>query len=114
MSTLTSHPRGLLTMIAMSFCLQAQAAPKAMTFEQAVEQGKGLKGCPKRDIGALESVYISDSQGNPKGVKPGAPIYLVFQTAGAASMPVVGPLAVAPTAAQLQALRGARTCVISE
>lgn len=104
----------LFALILVGFCLHSQAAPRAMTFAQAVEQGKGLKGCPKRDIGALESVYLSDSQGNPKGVKPGAPIYLVFQTAGAASMPVVGPLAVAPTEAQLQALRGARTCVISE
>lgn len=114
MSARVSRPGLVVALIAMSCCFQSQAAPRAMTFEQAVVQGKGLKGCPKRDIGSLESVYLSDSQGNPRGVKPGAPIYLVFQTAGAASMPVIGPLAVAPTEAQLQALRGARTCVISE
>ena len=104
----------LFALILLGFCLHSQAAPRAMTFEQAVEQGKGLKGCPKRDLGSLESVYLSDSQGNLKGLKPGIPIYLVFQTAGAASMPVIGPLAAAPTEAQLKALGGARTCVISE
>ncbi|QNK65808.1 hypothetical protein [Variovorax sp. PAMC26660] len=85
-----------------------------MTFEQAVEKGTSLKGCPKRDIGSIKSVYASDSEGDPKGVRPGKPIYLVFQSAGATDMPVVGPLAMLPTERQLQALRGRRTCVISE
>ena len=110
----TCHAGGLLALIAMGCCLQAQAAPQAMTFEQAVEKGTSLKGCPKRAVGSIESVYASDSEGNPKGVRPGKPVYLVFQASGATDMPVIGPLAAPPTERQLQALRGRRTCVMSE
>ena len=109
-----SHLFLSLALVSMGCCFQSQAAPRAMTFEQAVEKGTGLKGCPKRDVGSLQSVYLSDAEGDPKGVQPGKPIYLVFQAEGAANMPVIGPLAIAPTEPQLRALRGARTCVISE
>ena len=85
-----------------------------MTFEQAVEKGTGLKGCPKRDVVLLESVYPSDSEGNPKEVRPSKLTYLVFQAKGAANMAVIGPLAAPPTDQQLLALRGQRTCVIPE
>lgn len=107
--------RGLgVALIATGCCFHSQAAPRAMTFEQAVKQGLDLKGCPKQDVGAIESVYMSDAQANPKGLRPGQPIYLVFQAKGAANMPVIGPLATPPTDQQLLALRGKRTCVISE
>lgn len=105
---------GLLALIAVGCCLQARAAPRTMTFEQAVEKGTSLKGCPKRDVGLIESVHASDSEGDPNGVRSGKPIYLVFQSADATNMPVIGPLAAIPTERQLQALRGRRTCVVSD
>lgn len=91
MSTRTCHPRGLLATIAISFCFHAQAAPRTMTLEQAIEKGTSLKGCPERDIGLIESVYASDSEGDPKGVRPGKPIYLVFQAVGATDNRTKGP-----------------------
>jgi hypothetical protein len=103
-----------MALVSMGCCLQAQAASQVMTFKQAVEKGTGLKGCARRNIGSIESVYVSDSGGDPKGVRPGRPIYLVFQSAGATDMPVIGPLATLPTERQLLALHGQRTCVISE
>lgn len=107
--------RGLgVALVGMGCCFLSQAASQMMTFEQAVKQGLGLKGCSKQDIGPIESVYMADYQANPKGLRPGQPIYLVFQAKGAGNMPVIGPLAARPNDQQLQALRGKRTCVISE
>lgn len=106
--------RSLLALIAMGCGLHVQAAPLGMTFDQAVKQGTSLKGCAKRAIGLIESVYVSDSEGDSQKVLPGKPIYLVFQAEGATDFPVIGPLAAMPTERQLQALRGKRICVLSE
>ena len=114
MSAQPFHRGLVVALIGMGCCLLSQAAPQIMTFEQAVKKGLDLKGCPKQDVGSIESVYMSDAQANPKGLRPGQPIYLVFQAKGAANMPVIGPLSAPPSDQQLQALRGKRTCVISE
>ena len=114
MSAQPFHRGLVVALIGMGCCLLSQAAPQMMTFERAVKKGLDLKGCPKQDVGSIESVYMSDSQANPKGLRPGQPIYLVFQAKGAANMPVIGPLSAPPSDQQLQALRGKRTCVISE
>lgn len=106
--------RSLLALIALGCGLHVQAAPPGMTFDQAVKQGTSLKGCTKRAIGLIESVYVSDSEGNSGNVRPGKPIYLVFQAAEATDFPVIGPLAGMPSEQQLQALRGKRICVLSE
>lgn len=85
-----------------------------MTFEQAVKVGTSLKGCPKRNIGLIESAYMADSEGNPEGVPHGKLLYLILSAEGATDMPVMGPLATPPTERQLQALKGRRICVLSE
>lgn len=48
---------GALMGISISCSIQIQAAPRAMTFEEAVQKGTGLKGCPEQDVGSLEAVY---------------------------------------------------------
>ena len=106
--------RSLLALIALGCGFHVQAALPNMTFDQAVKQGTSLKGCSKRAIGLIDSVYVSDSEGNSDNVRPGTPIYLVFQAAEATDFPVIGPLAAMPTERQLQALRGKRICVLSE
>lgn len=110
----TRHLPCLLSLIAIGVSLQVRAAPKQMTFEQAVKEGTSLKGCPKRDIGLIEFAYVTDSEANPEGVRPGKPIYLVLSASGATDLPVMGPLATLPTEQQLQALKGRRMCVFSE
>lgn len=104
----------LLALVAIGCCLNVQAAPLNMTFEQAVKEGTNLKGCPKRNIGLIESAYLTDSEGNPEGVRPGKLVYLILAAEGATDMPVMGPLATPPTERQLQALKGRRICVLSE
>ena len=106
--------RSLLALIALGCGFHVQAAAPGMTFDQAVKQGTSLKGCSKRAIGLIDSVYVSDSEGNSDNVRPGTPIYLVFQAAEATDFPVIGPLAGMPSERQLQALRGKRICVLSE
>ena len=110
----TCNVRNLLALIALGCWIHVQAAPQGMTFDQAVKQGTSLKGCSKRAIGLIDSVYVSDSEGNSDNVRPGTPIYLVFQAAEATDFPVIGPLAGMPSERQLQALRGKRICVLSE
>lgn len=112
-----SHIRlahAVTTLIVMGCCIQVQAISQTLTFDQAVTMGTSLKDCPKRSVGLIESVSLSDSEGNADVVRPDKPIYLVFRSAAATDVPVVGPLATRPTEQQLQALRGQRTCVISD
>lgn len=92
--------------------LTAQAAPKTLTLEQAVIEGKALKNCPKRSIGVIESVSAVDANAGSAN-RTGGPVYLMFMSRDSVDAPVVGPLDRMPTPAQLEALKGQRMCVLS-
>jgi hypothetical protein len=92
--------------------LTAQAAPKTLTLEQAVTEGKALKNCPKRSLGVIEAVSAVDANAGST-TQPGGPVYLMFMSRDSVDAPVVGPLDRMPTPAQLEALKGQRMCVLS-
>lgn len=66
MSAQPFHRGLVVALIGMGCCLLSQAAPQMMTFQQAVKKGLDLKGCPKQDVGSIESVYMSDAQPTQK------------------------------------------------
>lgn len=103
----------LSSLLAMACWLPAHGATRPLTFEQAAEQATSLKGCPKRDRGSIESVFLSDAEGNRRNANSGKPAFLVIQAAGATDFLVIGPLISPPTSDQLQSLRGRPTCVAS-
>ena len=105
--------RSLATLLAMACWLSAHGATRPLTFEQAADKATTLKGCPKRDRGSIESIYLSDAEGNRRSANSGKPAFLVVQAAGATDFLVIGPLVSAPTSDQLQSLRGRPTCVVS-
>lgn len=105
--------RSLATLLPLACCLHAHGATRPLTFEQAAEQATSLKGCPKRERSLIESVYLSDADGNRRSANPGKPAFLVVQAAGATDSLVIGPLVSPPTPDQLQSLRGRPTCVVS-
>lgn len=103
----------LSSLLAMTCWLPVHGATRPLTFEQAADKATTLKGCPKRDRGSIESVYLSDADGNRRSANPGKPAFLVVQAAGATDSLVIGPLVSPPTPDQLQSLRGRPTCVVS-
>jgi hypothetical protein len=105
--------RCLATLLAFACWLPAHGAIRPLTFEHAADKATILKGCPKRARGSIESVYLSDAEGNPWSVSSGKPPFLVVQAAEATDFLVIGPLLSPPTSGQLQSLRGRPTCVIS-
>lgn len=105
--------RSLATLLATACWLHVQGATRPLTFEQAADKATSLKGCPKRDRGSIESVYLSDAEGNRWSVSSGKATFLVVQAAGATDFPVIGPLLSPPTSDQLQSLRGRPTCVVA-
>lgn len=105
--------RSLATLLAMACWLSAHGATRPLTFEQAADKATSLKGCPKRERGSIESVSLSDAEGNRLSVSSGKPIFLIVQAVGATDFPVIGPLLAAPTADQLKSFRGRPTCLIS-
>lgn len=103
----------LASLLAMACWLPAHGATRPLTFEQAAGKATTLKGCPNRDRGSIESVYLSDAEGNRRSANSGKPAFLVVQAAGATDFLVIGPLVSAPTSDQLQSLRGRPTCVVA-
>lgn len=103
----------LASLLAMACWLPAHGATRPLTFEQAADKATSLKGCPKRERGSVENVYLSDAEGNRWSVSSGKPAFLVVQAAGATDFLALGPLVSAPTPEQLRSLRGRPTCVIS-
>ena len=97
----------LLTTSIASLALPAAAGAAPLTFEQAAAKATSTKGCPKNMVDVIETVDVLKDPG-AKG------LFLSVCDAACPSSKLTGPLAAAPTAAQLASLKGKPLCVAAD
>jgi hypothetical protein len=101
-----SHLAILAASIA-ALALPAAAGAAPLTFEQAAAKATSTKGCPKKMVDVIETVEVLKDPG-AKG------LYLSVCDAACPSSKLTGPLAAAPSAAQLESLKGRPLCLAAD
>ena len=96
----------LATSIA-ALALPAAAGAAPLTFEQATAKATSTKGCPKNMVDVIETVDVLKDPA-AKG------LFLSVCDAACPSSKLTGPLTAAPTAAQLESLKGKPLCVAAD